>query len=583
MKKQNKSKSSPFGMLWGWGKPYHGKFILSVILAVMGVACQMLPYFCVVNMIEKMFAGEVSFSAYLPACIAALGGYCGKVLFANLSTVISHSAAYYTLRDLREQVVAKLARVPMGTILDTPSGQYKSIIVDRIEGMEVPFAHLLPEMTSNLLVPLFIIAYLFVLDWRMALLSLATLFIGLVIMAFGMRNYAEEGAGALAASKKMTDAVIEYIGGIEVVKAFSQSAGSYQKYAKAVEGNAGYYIRWMANSEKTMCSYNAIIPSVLLCVLPGGMALWLSGSLDTISLMAAVIFSLGFIGPIMEAFSFAGSLAMIGKNTEEIDSLLNAEELHHASVPVKLNSLDIALKDVAFSYDKKQEVLHKITLSIVPGTMTAFVEPSGSGKSTIAKLIAGYWDVTGGSITLGGHNLTEIPLWQLAAQISYVSQDNYLFNRTIRENIRMGKPDASDEEVEQVAVRSGCDSFIRGLDKGYETVVGSGGSQLSGGERQRISIARAMLKNAPIVILDEATAFIDPENEAVVQKAISALTVGKTLVVIAHRLSTITGADNIVVVNNGNIEAQGCHEKLLADCPLYQDMWQAHIGARDEG
>lgn len=598
MKKQNKSKSSPFGMLWGWGKPYHGKFILSVILAVMGVACQMMPYFCVVNMIAKMFAGENSFSAYLPACIAALGGYCGKVLFANLSTVISHSAAYYTLRDLREQVVAKLARVPMGTILDTPSGQYKSIIVDRIEGMEVPFAHLLPEMTSNLLVPLFIIAYLFVLDWRMALFSLATLFIGLVIMAFGMRNYAEEGAGALAASKKMTDAVIEYIGGIEVVKAFSQSAGSYQKYAKAVEGNAGYYIRWMANSEKTMCSYNAIIPSVLLCVLPGGMALWLSGSLDTISLMAAVIFSLGFIGPIMEAFSFAGSLAMIGKNTEEIDSLLNAEELHHASESVKLNSLDIALKDVAFSYDKKQEVLHKITLSIVPGTMTAFVGPSGSGKSTIAKLIAGYWDVTGGSITLGGHNLTEIPLWQLAAQISYVSQDNYLFNRTIRENIRMGKPDASDEEVEQAAVRSGCDSFIRGLDKGYETVVGSGGSQLSGGERQRISIARAMLKNAPIVILDEATAFIDPENEAVVQKAISALTVGKhpagipvchsaeqrkTLVVIAHRLSTITGADNIVVVNNGNIEAQGCHEKLLADCPLYRDMWQAHIGARDEG
>ncbi len=598
MKKQNKSKSSPFGMLWGWGKPYHGKFILSVILAVMGVACQMIPYFCVVNMIAKMFAGENSFSAYLPACIAALGGYCGKVLFANLSTVISHSAAYYTLRDLREQVVAKLARVPMGTILDTPSGQYKSIIVDRIEGMEVPFAHLLPEMTSNLLVPLFIIAYLFVLDWRMALLSLATLFIGLVIMAFGMRNYAEEGAGALAASKKMTDAVIEYIGGIEVVKAFSQSAGSYQKYAKAVEGNAGYYIRWMADSEKTMCSYNAIIPSVLLCVLPGGMALWLSGSLDTISLMAAVIFSLGFIGPIMEAFSFAGSLAMIGKNTEEIDSLLNAEELHHASEPVKLNSLDIALKDVAFSYDKKQEVLHKITLSIVPGTMTAFVGPSGSGKSTIAKLIAGYWDVTGGSITLGGHNLTEIPLWQLAAQISYVSQDNYLFNRTIRENIRMGKPDASDEEVEQVAVRSSCDSFIRGLDKGYETVVGSGGSQLSGGERQRISIARAMLKTAPIVILDEATAFIDPENEAVVQKAISTLTVGKhpagipvchsaeqrkTLVVIAHRLSTITGADNIVVVNNGSIEAQGCHEKLLADCPLYRDMWQAHIGARDEG
>ena len=580
---KEKNKISPFATLWGWGKPYHRKFVLSVILAVLSVACQMIPYFCVVNIIAKMFAGETAFSAYMNSCMAGLSGYCGKVAFANLSTVISHTAAYNTLRDLRERVVEKLAKVPMGTVIDTPSGQYKSIIVDRIEGMEVPFAHLLPEMTSNLLVPLFIIGYLFVLDWRMALLSLATLVTGLVIMAFGMRNYAEEGAGALAAGKKMADAVIEYIGGIEVVKAFSQSAGSYQKYAEAVEGNADYYIKWMADSQKTMCSYNAIIPSVLLCVLPGGMALWLSGSLETISFVTAIIFSLGFIGPIMEAFSFAGSLAMIGKNTEEIERLLNSEELHHASDPVPLDSLKIDLKDAVFSYDKKKEVLHGITFSIEPGTMTALVGPSGSGKSTIAKVIAGYWDVTGGSITLGGHELTEIPLSQLAAQISYVSQDNYLFNRTIRENIRMGNLNASDEEVEQAAVKSGCDGFIRSLEHGYETAVGSGGSQLSGGERQRIAIARAMLKNAPIVILDEATAFIDPENEAVVQKAITALTAGKTLIVIAHRLSTITEADNIVVINGGNIEAQGRHEKLLADCPLYRDMWQAHIGARDEG
>jgi len=579
---EKQKKKSPLATLWGWGKAHHGKFMFSIILAILGVACQMIPYFCVVTIISKMFAGETAFSAYLPVCLAALAGYCGKVLFSNLSTVISHNAAYSTLRDLRECVVEKLTKVPMGTILDTPSGHYKSIIVDRIESMEVPFAHLLPEMTSNMLVPLFIVVYLFVLDWRMALLSLATLFIGLVIMSVGMKNYATEGAGAMAASKKMADAVVEYIGGIEVVKAFSQSAGSYEKYADAVRGNADYYIKWMANSQKTMCSYNAVIPSVLLSVLPGGMALWLAGSLEITTFMAAVIFSLGLVGPIMEVFSFSGSLAMLGKNTEEIDSILNAEELHHADKPVTLNSLEIGLKDVSFSYDKQQEVLHGINLSIKPGTMTAFVGPSGSGKSTIAKLIAGYWDTTSGSISLGGYQLDKIPLSQLAAQISYVSQDNYLFNRSIRENIRMGNPAASDEEVEQAAIRSGCDSFIRGLDEGYETIVGSSGSQISGGERQRIAIARAMLKNAPIVILDEATAFIDPENEAVIQKAISALTAGKTLIVIAHRLSTITGADNIVVVNDGNIEAQGTHEQLLAHCPLYCDMWQAHVGARDE-
>lgn len=579
---EKQKKQSPLGILWGWGKAHHGKFILSIVLAILGVACQIIPYFCVINIISKLFAGEKSFLPYLAVCGIGLAGYLGKVLFSNLSTVISHNAAYKTLRDLRERVINKLTKVPMGTVLDTPSGYYKSIIVDRIESMEVPFAHLLPEMTANILVPFFIIVYLFVLDWRMALFSLVTLFIGLIIMSFGMRNYAEKGAGALAASKKMSDAVVEYIGGIEVVKTFSQSAGSYKKYADAVRGNADYYIDWMASSQKTMCSYNAVIPSVLLCVLPGGMALWLTGNITTMVFLAAVIFSLGLVGPIMEAFSFTGSLSMLGKNTEEICSLLNANELNHSENPVELNDLSIQLNHVSFSYDNEQEVLHNIDLSIRPKTMTALVGPSGSGKSTIAKLIAGFWDVTGGNISLGGHKLTDIPLFQIAEQISYVSQDNYLFNRSVMENIRMGNPNATDEEVKDVAIRSGCDSFIRGLEKGYETIVGSSGSQLSGGERQRIAIARAMLKNAPIVILDEATAFIDPENEAIIQRAISALTAGKTLIVIAHRLSTIIGADNIVVVNNGNIEAQGTHDELLKTCQLYQDMWRAHIGSRDE-
>ena len=225
--------------------------------------------------------------------------------------------------------------------------------------------------------------------------------------------------------------------------------------------------------------------------------------------------------------------------------------------------------------------MHGINLSIRPGTMTAFVGPSGSGKSTIAKLIAGYWDVTSGSITLGGHELTEVPLSQLSEQISYVSQDNYLFDESIRENIRMGRPAATDAEVEAVAKAAGCDAFIRSLEHGYGTVVGGGGAHLSGGERQRIAIARAMLKDAPIVVLDEATAYIDPENEAVVQQAVGRLVAGKTVLVIAHRLSTITGADQIVVVNGGRIQDVGTHGELLKNCPLYQVMWRAHMGAKE--
>ena len=579
---KEEKKESPIGVLWGWGKPYHGKFIGSIILAVLGVACQMVPYFCVAHIVTLMLSGEQDFSSYMTACIVALCGYLGKVVFANLSTVISHTATYYTLRDLRENITEKLARVPMGTILDTPSGQYKTTIVDRVEGMEPTFAHLIPEMTANVLVPIVIVVYLLILDWRMALLSLVTLVVGLVVMSAGMKNYPVKWEGAVKAGKQMTDAIVEYIGGIEVVKAFSQSAGSYKKYSDAVNYNANYYVDWMRENQKTMSAYNAILPSVLICVLPCGFSFWLSGSLELSTFLSIVIFSLGLVGPIIAAFTFTDDLAVLGTNVEEISQLLNAEELNHKETPIKLENTGISLRSVSFSYDGTTEVLHDVNLAIHPGTMTALVGPSGSGKSTVAKLIAGYWDVTSGSITLGGHELKDMPLSEIADQISYVSQDNYLFNRSIRENIRMGRPSATDAEVEQAAKQSGCDAFISKLDNGYDTVVGSAGSHLSGGERQRIAIARAMLKNAPVVILDEATAYIDPENEALVQKAISTLTVGKTLIVIAHRLSTIVGADNIVVVKDGTIHAQGTHEKLLETCPLYRDMWQAHIGAKDQ-
>ena len=579
---KEEKKESPIGVLWGWGKPYHGKFIGSIILAVLGVACQMVPYFCVAHIVTLMLSGEQDFSSYMTACIVALCGYLGKVVFANLSTVISHTATYYTLRDLRENITEKLARVPMGTILDTPSGQYKTTIVDRVEGMEPTFAHLIPEMTANVLVPIVIVVYLLILDWRMALLSLVTLVVGLAVMSAGMKNYPVKWEGAVKAGKQMADAIVEYIGGIEVVKAFSQSAGSYKKYSDSVNYNANYYVDWMRENQKTMSAYNAILPSVLICVLPCGFAFWLSGSLELSTFLSIVIFSLGLVGPIIAVFTLTDDLAVLGTNVEEISQLLNAEELNHKETPIKLENTGISLRSVSFSYDGTTEVLHDVNLAIHPGTMTALVGPSGSGKSTVAKLIAGYWDVTSGSITLGGHELKDMPLSEIADQISYVSQDNYLFNRSIRENIRMGRPSATDAEVEQAAKQSGCDAFIRKLDNGYDTVVGSAGSHLSGGERQRIAIARAMLKNAPVVILDEATAYIDPENEALVQKAISTLTVGKTLIVIAHRLSTIVGADNIVVVKDRTIHAQGTHEKLLETCPLYRDMWQAHIGAKDQ-
>lgn len=578
----NEKKPSPTQVLWGWGKAYHGKFYISILFAALGVACQMIPYFCVARIATLLLDGEKNFDPYFQLCLIALCGYLGKAIFSTISTAISHTATYGTLQSLREQMTAKLVRVPMGTILDTPSGQYKTTIVDRVEGMEPTFAHLIPEMTANILVPLFILVYLFILDWRMALWSLVTLVVGFIAMSVGLISYPVKWEGAVAAGKRMTNAIIEYIGGIEVVKAFSQSAGSYRKYADAVDYNANYYVDWMRSNQKTMSIYNTILPSVFITILPCGFGFWLAGSIATATFLSVVIFAMGLIGPIMAVFTFTDDLAVLGTNVDEIAQILDAPELEHTAEPVTLKDTGVELINISFGYDQDTEILHSINLNIQPGTMTALVGPSGSGKSTIGKLIAGYWDVTSGSITLGGYEMREIPLAQIAQNISYVSQDNYLFNRTVRENIRMGNPRATDAEVEEVARLSGCDDFIRRLDNGYDTMVGSSGSHLSGGERQRIAIARAMLKNAPIVILDEATAYIDPENEALVQKAISALTADKTLIVIAHRLSTIVGADNIVVVKDGKIVAQGTQQKLLDECALYRDMWQAHIGARDE-
>lgn len=581
MEKEQKN-FSPFPVLWGWAKAYHGRFIGSILLAILGVAGSMVPYFCIAVIIRLLLSGQAQLSSCLFWCGVALAGYLGKVLFSSLSTALSHTATYHTLRDLRKNLIAKLSRVPMGTILDTPSGQYKTTIVDRVEGMEPTLAHLIPEMTSNILVPLAIFLYLFVLDWRMALASIVTLIVGMLFASGSAKTYASKWDGAVKAGRNMANAIVEYVGGIQVVKAFSQSAGSYKKYADAVNYNAGYYVNWMRESQKYMAGWSAVIPAVLVTVLPVGFGLWATGNLAIADFLTIIVLSLGLTGPIIAAMSFVDDLAVVGTNTKEIADILDAAELVRPKAPATLRSQDITLNDVSFSYSAEGgEVLRHVNLTIHPGTVTALVGPSGSGKSTIAKLIAGFWDVTGGSITLGGTDLRKIPLDQLNSQIAYVSQDNYLFDRTVRDNIRMGRRNATDAEVEAVAQAAGCDEFIRNLEHGYDTVCGGGGGHLSGGEKQRISIARAMLKNAPIVILDEATASIDPENEAFIQRAISALTKGKTLLVIAHRLSTVADADNIVVVRDGEILAQGKQKELLSNCPLYAQMWQAHMDARD--
>lgn len=579
---ENKNEQSTASSLLRFAGPYKGRYVLSICLSVLGVASGLVPYYAAAQMLIGLIGTERNFSFYILWGIVAGVGYLAKSTFAILSTSISHTATFLALRDIRKQIVDKFSRMPMGTLLNTPSGQLKDTLVDRVEGLETPLAHLLPEMSANVLVPVFIVIYLFVLDWRMALISLITIPVGMAFMATILKTYPQQYEGSVKINQRMNNAVVEYVNGIEVIKAFNQSAASYGKYSDAVCDNADYFYKWMKSCQWAMASYNAICPAVLITVLPAGVLFYAGGSITAANLITIIILSLGIVGPLIAASNFADSLGMVGTVVNEIAVLLDGPELVRPTQPVTLNSQEIRLNDVSFSYSGNDDnAIQNINLTIKPGTVTALVGPSGSGKSTITKLIAGFWDVSAGSITLDGKDLRTIPQKQLADQIAYVSQDNYLFDDTIRENIRMGRLSASDAEVEEAAKAAGCDTFIRNLENGYDTNVGGAGGHLSGGERQRIAIARAMLKNAPIVILDEATAYIDPENEAVVQEAVSKLVAGKTLIIIAHRLSTITDSDQIVVMNNSCISDIGTHDELLKKSPLYKEMWQAHIGAKD--
>lgn len=572
---------SPVGRIWELGEKEHGKLITAVILAVIGAACGMAPYFAAAKIIVLLLAGENAFSAYAPWIITALAGFLVRTVLYNGALGISHRATFSILKTIRRKLLAKLPRLPLGTVMDTSSGKLKEIIVDQVDSMETTLAHLFPEMTANILTPLLTVVYLFILDWRLALLSLAVFPIAFFFMMTVMGGYAKDNEGAVRATTEMSTTVIEYINGIEVIKAFNQGKASYTKLTDKVRANAQYYYDWMRCSQLGMSMAYAFFPAQMLTILPFGWLFYTHGTLTAEAFVTVIILALGMAAPIVAAFNFVDTLALVGTTVSQVDEILKAEEQEHGTQSVEFADHGIEVSGVSFGYHDDKEILHDVTLSIPQNGMTALVGPSGSGKSTLAKLIAGFWDVKDGKITMGGHDLREIPLGELYDQVAFVSQDNYLFDDTVRENIRMGRISATDAEVEEAAHNAGCDSFIGDLEKGFDTLVGGGGAHLSGGERQRIAIARAMLKDAPIIILDEATAYIDPENEAVIQRAVAKLVENKTVIVIAHRLSTVTGADNIAVVKDGRIEAQGRHGELLENCALYREMWQAHIGAKD--
>jgi ATP-binding cassette subfamily B protein len=576
------NKMSTLDWLLMWATPYKNAYILSVLFAIVGVFCGIAPYYGITRIIIGLLQNNKEPGYYFLWISICAVLWIFRYLFHGISTSLSHKSTFAVIAEVRKQLTGKLVRLPMGYLMDTPSGTIKNIIVEKVDSIETSLAHILPEMTANLLGPICIIIYLFVIDWRMALISLITVPIGFFCYAGMMKEYEVKFKNYVDANKHLNATAVEYINGIEVIKAFNQSAASYQKFSDAAKNAADSAINWMKGTQFYFAAAMSVFPAVLVGILPLGSYFYMKDSLTAETFILTIILSLGIMTPLITAMSYSDDLGKIRTVINDITGVLLEEDLSRPEMPVKLKDYNIEITNLSFAY-KTTQVLENVSLSIPGDSVTAFVGPSGSGKSTIAKLIASLWEVPDATVFIGGTDIRRIPLEQLNSMIAYVSQDNYLFNDTVRNNIRMGNLSATDAEVEAAAKRSGCHEFILQLEKGYETIAGGAGGHLSGGERQRIAIARAMLKNAPIVILDEATAYTDPENEAVIQSAVAKLVKGKTLLVIAHRLSTVTDSDKIVVVNHGTIEAEGTHNQLLSSCKLYQDMWNAHVEAKDFG
>ena len=559
----------------------NSKMRISILLAVLGEMFGIVPFLIVALLADELYRGTATIQRVL--FFSGIAAICQliKMLLTWRSSLMSHKISFTILKNIREAITDRMAKVPMGVMLETPTGTFKNLIVDNVAKLEDSMAHFMPELPSNIAAPLCSILLIFILDWRMGLASLITIPLGILFFAAMMRGYGPRMENYMRSANDMNSSLVEYVSGIQVIKAFNRSASSYGKYSKSVNYFHDSTMEWWSQCWFWNAAARAVLPSTLLGTLPVGAWLYMEGTLSLPVFLISLVVPLGFVAPLMKVSEAMEQVSMIKGNLEQVTAFLKTPELVRPSEPVSLGERTYQFEDVHFGY-KETEVLHGISFQTRPGTMTAIVGPSGSGKSTIAKLMAGFWDVTSGSVRFGGQDIRQIPFEQLMGEISYVAQDNFLFDKSIRENIRMGNPAATDEEVEDAAKAANCHDFIMQLEQGYDTLAGDAGDRLSGGERQRITIARAMLKPSSVVILDEATAYADPENEALIQQAISKLVAGKTLIVVAHRLNTIRNADQILVVANGNIAGRGTQEELLRECPIYQKMWQDYAGTIEE-
>ena len=469
----------------------------------------------------------------------------------------------------------------MGDVEKKSSGQWSQFMVETLDKMEKPIAHVIPEVIANIIIPIVLIVIIFVLDWRIGIANLLTIPLGLLFSMLMMRGYEAKSKRYQEASKAMNTTMVEYVNGIKVIKAFNKSASSFGKFKETVNENKKAMLDWYLSVCFSMTATMETIPATMIFVLPASIYFFMNGSIEIGTLVICILLSYASYKPLIKAMSHLETITNIKTILEEINKVMNLPDLKRGERTKNIYSYDVEFRNVTFAYDESKNVLNGISFKANENELTAIVGGSGGGKSTIAKLLAGFWNVNSGEILIGKNDLNDMPLKQNMELVTYVSQENFLFNKTILENLKIAKEDASMSEIQKACEKASCHDFIMSLPNGYETIVGESGANLSGGEKQRIAIARSFLKNSPIVLLDEATAYSDPDNESVIQESINNLIENKTVIMIAHRLSTIVNANKIIVVDNGSIIEQGSHKELLELNGKYKEMWDIYTESKE--
>ncbi|MBL3564820.1 ABC transporter ATP-binding protein [Rhodovulum sulfidophilum] len=570
---------SSLKLLMRYGQGNGTVIALSAVLATTAVALELVPVWAIWRAVTALAADEAGAALFARLALLTLAAVVAGYTLLGLAMALSHLAAYRLIHALRLALARHLARLPMGWFLGKRSGGAKKLIVDEPERMELIVAHGLPEGVSSLGTWLAVTIWLFVVDWRMALAAVALTPVSFALISMAMARTTVMAGEYQRLSERLNGAVVEYLAGMPVVKVFNRTGAAQSETAEAVRAYADIETGMARRFVPLGAAFYTLVVANVVTILPAGLLMMKAGWIDLPTLCFFLILGANYSQPLLKLFNLFHNMAHISMASTLISDVLDTPAQPDTGRRVALPSHDIAFEDVRFGYGP-HEVLHGISFTAAAGEVTALVGPSGSGKSTAASLIPRLYDVDSGRVTLGGVDIREIGLDQLMEETAFVFQQTFLFSGTIAENIRFGKPGATASELYAAAKAARAHDFILALPEGYETRLGEGGASLSGGERQRIAIARAILKDAPVIVLDEATAFADPDSEAAIQEALSALSRGRTLIVVAHRLHTVMGAGRIVVLDKGRVAETGRHDDLVAKGGLYARLWDDYVAAR---